>query len=388
MPRRPALAAFPPALLASLLVALTSRIGLDYYADAGPGIQALAAGDLHRWAATQPQMGQLSIVLRTPVQLLGLGELWSYRLGSLVLLLGPVVLALVLWSGRRSRALKVWMLVAVLCLNPITFRALELGHPEEPLGGALCALAVVLALDRRAAWAGLSLGLALATKQWALFAVLPVLLACATGAERRRMMTVAAPVAALFIVPPILADPHAFLASMDRPMAGLSIMRPGNLWSLVVPPTHFADVGGQVVGLPVVPPWLRSLAHPLVVGLALSMAVAWRSRRSAAGPESALALLALLFLMRCLLDPWNHGYYHWPFIAALACWEVRGCLRLPIGAVLSSAWLWVVFARLDAALMDGAYVAWAVVCLVILTRDAYRPHMPAWSRRLPALVPR
>lgn len=230
-------------------------------------------------------MGQLSIVLRTPVQMLGLGELWSYRLGSLVLLLGPVLLAVVLWSGRRPRGLRRWMLVAVLCLNPITFRALELGHPEEPLGGALCALAIVLALDRRAAWSGLALGLALATKQWALFAVLPVLLACSTGDERRRLVAVAAPVAALFVIPPIVADPHAFAASMSRPVAGLSIMRPGNIWSLMVPPTHFADVGGQVVGLPVVPPWLRSLAHPLVVGLALSMAVAWRSRGQRPGPS-------------------------------------------------------------------------------------------------------
>ena len=342
MPRRSALAVLPPAVLASLLVALTSKVGLDYNADAGPGIRALAAGDLHRWAAEQPQMGQLSIVVRTPVQMLGLSELWSYRLGALVLLLGPVLLAMALWSGRRPRDLRLWMLVAVLCLNPITFRALELGHPEEPLGGALCALAVVLALDRRAAWSGLALGLALATKQWALFAVLPVLLACAGDGERRRVVAVAAPVAALFVVPPILADPHAFAASMNRPMAGLSIMRPGNIWSLVVPPTHFADVGGRVIGLPVVPVWLRSLAHPLVVGLAMSMAVAWRSRRSVAGPESALALLALLFLVRCLLDPWNHGYYHWPFVAALACWEVRGCRRLPIGTILSSAWLWVV----------------------------------------------
>lgn len=92
--------------------------------------------------------------------------------------------------------------------------------------------------------------------------------------------------------------------------------------------------------------------------------------------------------MRCLLDPWNHGYYHWPFIAALVCWEVRGCQRLPIGAVLSSSWLWIVFARLDGAVMDVAYVAWAVACLMILLRDAYRPHMPAWSRRRVAAVAR
>jgi hypothetical protein len=92
-----------PALAAAgtLAIALTSRIGSDYYYDAGPGIQALGRGDLHAWAAAQPQMGQLSILLRAPVEALGLSELWTYRLGALVLLLAPLLLALVLWRGTR-----------------------------------------------------------------------------------------------------------------------------------------------------------------------------------------------------------------------------------------------------------------------------------------------
>ena len=381
MSRRAATAVLLPALLASAVVALTSQLGLDYYMDAAPGIQALAAWDLHGWLATQPQMGQLSILLRAPVQALGLSELWTYRLGALVLLAGPVALTVVLWNGRRPRNLSALVLVAVICLNPMTIRALHLGHPEEPLGGALCAIALLLAIDGRARGAGLALGLALATKQWAIFAVLPVIFACAPE-QRRTLMTVAATVAAVLVLPPILLSPHAFAASMNRPLAGLSIMRPANLWSLVVPPQHYADIGGEVVGLAVVPPWLRSLAHPLVVGLALTLALLWRPRGAAIGADSALALLALLFLMRCLLDPWNHGYYHWPFLAALACWEVRGCGRAPIATALSSAWLWVVFVKTDGLLMDSAYVAWACVCIVFLARDAFRPALPARLRSL------
>ncbi len=384
MSRRSAWAVLVPALVASVLVALSSNIGLDYYMDAGPGIQALAAGDLHRWAAEQPQMGQLSIVLRAPVALLGLGELWTYRLGALALLTGPLALAALLWRGPRPQRMSPIVLAAVLCLNPMSFRALHLGHPEEPLGGALCAIALVLALDGRARWSGLALGLALATKQWALFAVLPVMFALETGHERRRMLAVAVPVAACLVLPPILVDPHAFAASMSRPIAGLSIMRPANLWSLVVPPSHYADVGGQVVGLPTVPPWLRSLAHPLVVGLALTLALLWRARRRVTGADTALALLALVFLTRCLLDPWNHGYYHWPFLAALACWEVRGRCRVPVATAVCSAFLWIVFVTMHGEVQDAAYVAWAVACLVLLAREAYRPALPAWSRRVVA----
>ena len=385
MSRRAAWAVLVPALLASAIVALTSRLGLDYYMDAAPGIQALGAGDLHGWLATQPQMGQLSILLRAPVEALGLSELWTYRLGALVLLSGPVALTLVLWTSRRPRGMSALMLVAVICLNPMTFRALHLGHPEEPLGGALCAIALLLALEGRARGAGVALGLALATKQWAIFAVLPVIFACAPE-HRRALVAVAVPVTAALVLPPILLNPHAFAASMDRPLAGLSIMRPANLWSLVVPPRHFADIGGEVVGLAVVPPWLRSLAHPLVVALGLTLALLWRSRGRVVGADRALALLALVFLVRCLLDPWNHGYYHWPFLAALACWEVRGCMRAPIVTAASSAWLWLVFTRTDGLLMDAAYVAWACVCIAFLTRDAFRPALPARLRSLAVAV--
>lgn len=384
MSRRAAVAVLLPALLASAVVALTSRVGLDYYMDAAPGIQALAGWNLHGWLEAQPQMGHLSIVLRAPVQALALGELWTYRLGSLVLLAGPIALTVVLWNARRPRGLSPLVLVAVLCLNPLTFRALHLGHPEQPLGGALCAMAVLLALDGRARWSGLALALALATKQWAVFAVLPVLFAC-PPAQRRALVTMALPLTALLVLPPILLNSQAFAESMSRPIAGLSIMRPANLWSLAVPPSHFADIGGEVVGLAVVPPWLRSLAHPLVVGLALTLALTWRPRRRAIGAETALALLALVFLMRCLLDPWNHGYYHWPFLAALACWEVRGCMRVPIVTALSSAWLWIVFVQLHGVVMDAAYVAWAVVCLLVLTRDAFRPAVPARVKALAVL---
>ncbi|MGZ4268642.1 MAG: glycosyltransferase 87 family protein [Solirubrobacteraceae bacterium] len=373
MTSRRAALAVPLALLGTLALALTTGIGLDYYADAAPGIKALAAGDLHRWAAEQPQMGQLSILLRAPVAALGLGELWSYRLGALVLLVAPLMLANALRPSTRAARVDPVLIALVVCLNPMTLRALVQGHPEEPLGGALCALALLCALDGRARWSGLALGLALGTKQWALFAVLPVLFACRSRAQWQQVLVVAVPVAALLTVPPVLLDPGAFSASMGRPIAGLAILRPGNLWSLLVPSRQFADIGGEVVGLSLVPSWLRALAHPLIIGVAFALALLWRRRREASRPETAMALLAVVFLARCLLDPWNHGYYHWPFLAALVCWEVRGLGRVPVMTAVSSAALWVVFTRFDGLVMDFAYVTWAVVSMVVLVREAYGP---------------
>jgi hypothetical protein len=59
--------------------------------------------------------------------------------------------------------------------------------------------------------------------------------------------------------------------------------------------------------------------------------------------ENALALLALLLLLRCMLDPWDVVYYPLPFAIALLSWEtlVRG--RAPLGAAVVSAAAWAIF---------------------------------------------
>ena len=56
-----------------------------------------------------------------------------------------------------------------------------MGHPEEALAGALCALALLAALSGRPGWAGVALGAAVAAKPWAVLAILPALLAADGG---------------------------------------------------------------------------------------------------------------------------------------------------------------------------------------------------------------
>src|SRR5205085_1063252 len=66
-----------------------------------------------------------------------------------------------------------------------------------------------------------------------------------------------------------------------------------------------------------IPHWLGQVAHPgiVVVGVGLALLLA---RRVRANPwERALPLLALVLLLRCLLDPVDNGYYHEPFFIAL-----------------------------------------------------------------------
>jgi len=383
----------------ALLLALVTPIGTDYVADTQPAIDALRHGDLGAFYADQPSMGPLSLWLRWPAALLadavGGGDLAVYRLGALACLLVPavVVTGLARLLDRRGALGRneILLLVAVLSLNPVTLRALELGHPEEPLGAALCLGAVVLAATNRVGPAGVVLGLALATKQWALFAVLPTLLAApGTRAAASRILVPAAGVAALAYLPMLAADPGAFAAALDRPVGGLGEMRPANLWHALVAEGRATSIGGgESVEVQLVPQWLRTVAHPGIALLALGVPAAWWWRRRArATVAQALGLLALVFLLRCWLDPWNHEYYHLPMLLALGAYETLGRGRAPVLTLGSSALLWVVFARLAepglGPAIDVLYLAWALPLTAWLaTGIARAPRaatMQEWTR--------
>lgn len=363
------------ACVGAVLLALVTPIGTDYVVDTQPAIDALRDGAFGAFFADQPSMGPLSLWLRWPAALLagasGGGDLAIYRLGALACLLvvAIVVTGLARLLDRRTTLGRneILLLVAVLSLNPVTLRALELGHPEEPLGAALSLAAVLLAAGGRVAAAGIVLGLALATKQWALFAVLPTLLAApASRAAATRILVPAAGVAALAYLPMLLADPQAFAAALDRPVGGLGEMRPANMWHALVTDGYATSIGGgESVQVQLVPAWLRTVAHPGVALFALAVPAAWWwRRRDRATAAQALGLLALVFLLRCWLDPWNHEYYHLPMLLALGAYETLARGRAPFVTLASSALLWVVFARLAAPglgpAIDVLYLAWAL----------------------------
>ena len=86
------------------------------------------------------------------------------------------------------------------------------------------------------------------------------------------------------------------------------------------------------------PEWLMPLTRPLIVGGSALVALAWWLR---SGPDrnrdDVLGVLALVFLLRCMLDPWDLIYYHLPLIVSLAAWEARRGRSLPVLAVVASA---------------------------------------------------
>lgn len=361
---RHALGAWALAALAG--TALIAWMGLqgfafsDYDREAAPAYLALAHGDVAGFLSLSPAYGG-SLLLRAPVAMLpelwGGGELAVFRAAALPCLLAGVVLAVVLVGQLAARGLgrgTCAMVLALVAANPITWRATEMGHPEELLGGVLCVAAVLAALGRRPGWAGLLLGLAIANKAWAVLAIGPVLLALPAG--RWRALAIAGGLAAAFTLPflfaaPATATPHGATGSG-------AMFHPWQVWwflgeaDLPVP-------GPDPRIARTAPAWLSPIPHPLIVALALPLSLLAARRRA-----DPLALLALLLLLRCVLDPWNNTYYVLPCVLALAAWEPLRHGRPPLLALATLVATFVTMERIfDVAALDvvaGSYLAWSL----------------------------
>lgn len=336
---------------------------------AGMSIGLLARGNLHAFFLYQPVMGPVSLLLRVPIAAAGFAGGWSeitiYRLGALacfvlaaVLLIKPLKMML----ERGLSPLWVAALAAAIALSPVVgLKALLWGHPEEPLAGALCVFAV-LSVRRRPLLAGVMLGLAIATKQWALLAVIPAL-AVATPAGRRNLALAAVASAGVLLLPMLIGDPSRFLHQQLSGGEGLSGVEQTSLWW---PLHHLAYVSGVQGQLEIIPNWIDRLTHPLTLALALGLSVLfWR--RSDRSPVDALGLVALLFLLRCWLDPLTISYHHGPYLIAVCCFSGLRRNRAPALAFSSVLALLVIDLWLapnsgsNGWLLYGFYTCWATV---------------------------
>jgi hypothetical protein len=318
---------------------------------------------------------------------LGAGELSEYRVGSLICLLAAAGLAWVLVACMGPRG-KQWLLVALLLAlvlaGPLTPKALSWGHPEELLGALLCAVALVLARRGQILLAGVSLGLAIATKQWALLAALPVVIVC--PGQRRRFLTVTAGVAALFILPMLIGDPNRFLAQNLQIGLGVnnvnvSGLTPVNIWFA------YGRAGGVVLGPGGganynIPGTLAAVTHPLIfaVGFGLPLLYWWRTEQRSS--DDVLLLLALVFLLRNVLDPVTYSYHHLPFLVAIVSYETLRRRGVPIISIYCTAAFWVLGTVHDAATLNKLYLAWALPVVAYLGARLFsQPRQARWVTR-------
>jgi hypothetical protein len=353
----------------------------DYGAEALQPLNALLHGHISLFLRIAPSYGP-SLALRAPFALaasLAHGtELLVYRLSALPCLLALAALAV--WIAPRLRAagrgwISILLTVAVCVANPLTHYAMAIGHPEEALGAVLCVAAVVAALRGHGAWAGLLLGLAIANKEWAIVAVGPVLVALPGG--RVRALLIAGAVAGALLGPIAFAAGSVHGASARVTVSdGGTYFYTQQLWWFFGTPGHWvAAMRGQLMpGFRFPPSWLAGRAHILIgwIGLPLSYLAARRRMVR----EDALALLALLLLLRCALDPWDLVYYPIPFIIALLSWETLVKGRAPVGAAIASILAYVIFERLPLYLSANqqalSFMVPCVLALAALAVVVYR----------------
>jgi hypothetical protein len=367
----------------------------DYEIEAQPAVNALTHGHVLEFLRLAPAYGG-SLVERAPFALLpdlwGGGSLAVYRMLALPCLLAGAALGVWLCAQMRARGRKaLWraLVLGVCVANPLTLQALEMGHPEELLGACLCVAAVLLAIRGHALWAGVLLGLAIANKEWALVATGPVLLALVAGAGAFRWKQVgvclasAGAVAALVIAPLVLASPGGFAGGTH------GIFQPWQVWWFLGAPNHVPITTGVTRIVPMnaalsthpgwrlAPSWLSGIAHPLIILLALPLTLmAWPGHRR---PNAPLLLLALLLLARCLLDPWDIGYYSLPFILALLVWEAyREPARPPVLALASTVLAWLSFRWLPSHgaspdLQAALFLVWTLPLATGLGLALYAP---------------
>jgi hypothetical protein len=386
------------AVLAAALVALWSPSGMDYLApscvnsvcdDAGPSIDALSHGDLREFFAEQPPMGSFSLLLRTPPavasNLADGGDLLVYRSGVFICVLAAGLLAVFLAMSmiRRGRPWTIWALVAAaIVVNPLTYQAAYWGHPEEVLAAALTVGALIASGRRRWLLGGLMLGAALATKQWAALAVVPALIAAPAGTRVRLALTAAALAAAL-TVPMLAADPDRFQAAQEMVSSASSYtntVTATNLWWPFASKSTDEGIDGfgqtTTITQYSLPDDVGRVLHLGVIAVALALSLLYARRRGRGNPDDVLQLIALLFLLRCVLDPLTFSYHHVPFLIALISFEA---LRRPVpvlSAVAIGALLLmneVVVPLGEPVLINAAYLAWTIPLAGAMALSLFAP---------------
>lgn len=382
----------------------------DYEVEVRPAYEALVHGHVMRFLQLAPAYGG-SLIERAPFALLpgvwGGGSLAVYRAVAVPCLLAAAALGVWLLSRMRAQgrpALLQLLALGVCVLNPITFRALELGHPEEVLGACMCVAAVLLAARSslghdHSLLAGLLLGLAIANKEWALLATGPVLLALPPG-RRIRCLLAAGVCAGAVLAPLALFSANGFVAStraIATPSAA-AIFKPWQVWWFLghYSPLARGPLDVAQAGYRIGPAWTGQISHPLILATAPALALAlWpRSRRAALPEPQALLALAFLLLLRCLLDTWDEIYYLLPFVFAMLAWEIAAERpRAPLLALACGALGWLSFDWLErhasADVQASFFLTWSLPLVLWLAVKLFsaREREPAPAAQSPGSGP-
>jgi hypothetical protein len=385
------------ALAAGSLIALRAPGVGDYPTDAGPALSAVAHGSIGGFFAHQPAMGAVSLYLRAPFVILAAAlhdsPVGIYRWGDLPCLLSVALVAT--WMARvagsrgTSHAGRA-AIVAVCMVNPLIGDALYSGHPEELLTASLAVGSLIAACERRVVLAAVLAGLAVASKQWALVIVLPVLLVLER--ERIRAALVMLAVSAGTTLPLLAAN----FASFRHAIHYISSPQPVTTiftWLYPLSPSGIVRISNifgdeRSFSAHTVPSVVSAISHPMIIGLGIFLPLlVWLRGRGHLSVPAMLSAAALVFLLRCALDPGTAAYYHFPLLLTLVALDATAGRRLPVAGLLGAAGAFTVLDRFPSYLGEGPsnllYILATLVAAALLVRELrLRATTPSQRARL------
>ena len=268
----------------------------------------------------------------------------AYASGA-VLLAGVVASLRAAGRGGRVRE-PVTMLAVVLCA-PVVACLLEFFHPQDLVAMGLCLLGVAAALRGRWVWAGVAVGLAITTHQFALLVAAPLFVVA--PARRRWWFAGGTALAGVLVDLPFL------IATSGRAFR-----------AIVIGSGFFPSYGGTILwefGFRGVPFFLATRVLPIAVAFALSWWVQRRLGARTLEPTALISLVGVCLTLRLVFEENLWGYYFMALAVTLVVLEsVRRRLRpavvawlvtvllafdpLPAGFQTNST-IWVIYARED-----------------------------------------
>jgi hypothetical protein len=371
-----------PAGLALAFAALVLFLGSrdvfwtgDFYLEVYPGYDALMGGDLGPFLERLPGYSGFVVVVGAPAALLsdlfGGAETMVFRLTAAPGLLALGAVGVAVAGPVRAAGNRRWPVFLVFAAGGVlALESLRFGHPEDLLATGAAVGAVLAARGGRITWASVLIVGAVVAKQWAVLAILPAALAAPRGGLRIAAAGVAGTVLLLFLQTEHGGAVHGTITHTG------TLFHPHQIfWPFGIPATPEFTAAGH--GTRMGPEWLSPLTRPLIVGSGAGVALLWwllggRARNR----DDVLGVLALAFLLRCMLDPWDLVYYHLPLVVSLAAWEARRGRDLPVLSVAVSAACWMSFVVYEERSGYGpyaAYLIWAVPLAIGLAVALLRP---------------
>ena len=203
------------------------------------------------------------------------------------------VIAVMRSSGRGRNGWEPAILIALACTPPVFMCLQNLFHPQDLLAMGLILLGVSCAQRSAWAWAGVLVGLAFASQQFALLAA--AVLIAIIPSNRRFAFSASAVATVALIVSPLtaLSSGRALRVALTGSGEGGSLDK-SIPWEL-----HLTGTGANDV--------LRAL--PVLVAFGLALWVRRRLSSSVMEPEVLLSLLATALALRLVFEGGLYGYY-------------------------------------------------------------------------------